>query len=445
MDHKKQAATIPTSRLFLYALPAVPLAALTFPLYSFIPTFYAEALGLSLASIGFVLFAVRAFDAINDPLIGWLSDRFRPAFGRRRTWFALSIPVIMIGVWKLFWPPVDATVNYVGIWTLVLSIGYTGAILSYTAWGAELETSYAGRSRVASTREALTLIGVVAAIIIPFALGWADAGEFHGFALLATIIVVTLPIFAIATLYGVVEPREYTRQRISLREGLSHMSKNAPFRRLLLAFLLNGFANSIPATLFLLYAAQRLGMGDERGLYILIYFAFGIVGVPLWNAVANRTSKHRAWCLAMLFAMLVFSPTPFLSQGDAVAFGIICVLSGLTLGADLTLPAAIQADVIDVDTARSGEQRSGAYFAIWSLATKMALALTIVTILPFLEFIGFSASDSSASSPVSIVWLGFIYGWGAIALKIPAVVLIWNFPIGRAEVDALRASIDRPS
>jgi len=431
--------------LALYALPAVPLAALTLPLYSFIPVFYAEALGLSLASLGLVLFLVRLFDAVNDPVIGWLTDRFRPKFGRRRTWFLAAIPPLMLGVWMLFWPPAAAGVVYVGLWTLVLSIGYTCAILPYTAWGAELQTSYADRSRVASWREGLTLVGTLIAITIPFSLGWEDASSFHGFALLAVVIVIMLPIFAIVTLLTTPEPREHTRSKVSLRDGIHHLKTNRPFLRLLLSFFLNGFGNSIAATLFLLYCAQRLGLGEERGLLIFLYFLSGIVGVPIWAVVARRTSKHRAWCLAMVFAMMVFLPAPFLPVGSLYAFGMICILSGLSLGADLTQPPAIQADVIDVDTAQSGEQRSGTYFALWSLATKMSLALTAIVVLPLLEIFGFSAVPDVPSTAFGLTLLGFIYGWGPILMKIPALILMWNFPLDEAEVSKLRSQIEQPT
>ena len=71
-------------RLIAYALPAIPLAALSLPLYIIVPTFYAETLGLSLAAVGAALLVVRIVDAVTDPLIGWLADRWRPRFGRRR-------------------------------------------------------------------------------------------------------------------------------------------------------------------------------------------------------------------------------------------------------------------------------------------------------------------------------------------------------------------------
>ena len=95
-------APLALSRIVAYALPAMPLAALTLPLYVLVPTFYTETLGLSLASVGFALLLVRIFDAVNDPLIGWAADRFRPRFGRRRALFAISLPLTALSAFMLF-------------------------------------------------------------------------------------------------------------------------------------------------------------------------------------------------------------------------------------------------------------------------------------------------------------------------------------------------------
>lgn len=428
--------------LLAYALPALPLAALTLPLYSFIPTFYAETLGLPLAGIGLALFLVRAFDAINDPLAGFLADRWRPAFGRRRSLFAVSIPLVLLGVWKVFWPPADATVAYLGFWTAVLSLGYTVCILPLTAWGAELQTSYTGRSRVAGAREAITLVGTLTAIVIPFSLGWDDARELHGFALLAICIVVVLPLSAALTLAVVPEPQEHSTTRIPLFEGLRKLRQNTVFVRLATAFFLNGLGNSVAATLFLLFCSARLGLEDLRGPLLFTYFLAGVLSVPFWTWLAGRTSKHWAWCMAMIFAIIVFSPAPFLPEGSAWTFGMICALSGLALGADIALPPSMQADVIDVDTATTGEQRSGLYFALWSLATKMSLALAVAGVFSLLGWFGFSASDPDNSTVAGVTALAFLYGWGPIALKIPAILLMWAFPLNRSKVEELRAKIE---
>ncbi|MFP3675141.1 MFS transporter, partial [Bacillus sp. SIMBA_031] len=87
-----------------------PLAALGLPLYAVVPTYYTETLGLPLAAVGLTLLLVRAFDAVCDPIIGVLADRYRPKFGRRRFFFALSLPVAAIAALALYAPPAGATV-----------------------------------------------------------------------------------------------------------------------------------------------------------------------------------------------------------------------------------------------------------------------------------------------------------------------------------------------
>jgi Na+/melibiose symporter-like transporter len=434
--------SLPFPRLLGYALPALPLAALTLPLYSFVPTFYAEAIGVPLAAIGTALLLVRVFDALNDPVIGWAADRFRPPFGRRRTWFLASIPVLILGVWQVFVPPVDAGAWHLGLWSLALSVAYTTCILPYTAWGAELATDYAERSRITGTREALTLLGTLVAVALPLTIGWERADELHGFAWLAIFIAVSLPIFALLAVLSAPEPVEHSTTRLNLRDGIDQIRHNRPFLRLALAFFLNNLGNSVAATLFLLFCSARLGLEELRGPLLFVYFLSGVISVPFWTWMSRKTSKHRAWCIAMLFAMIVFAPAPFLPEGAAIAFGAVCILSGLALGADIALPPSMQADVIDVDTARSGEQRSGIYFALWSLATKMSLALAVFIGFAILDFYGFSADQPETSTTAGLTALAFIYGFGPIILKIPAVALMWSFPLGRKEVEDLRATID---
>src|SRR5690606_2920530 len=110
--------------LIAYALPALPLAALTLPLYIIVPTFYSEELGLPLATVAAVLAAVRVFDAVHDPVIGWLADRYRPAFGRRRLFFLLSLPITAFAAVMLFAPPQGAGAAWLAFWSATLSVGY---------------------------------------------------------------------------------------------------------------------------------------------------------------------------------------------------------------------------------------------------------------------------------------------------------------------------------
>lgn len=434
---------LPLSRLILYALPALPLAALTLPLYIIVPTFYTETLGLPLAAVGGALLAVRVVDALSDPVIGWLADRYRPAFGRRRTVFALSLPVTALAAVMLFWPPPDATAAYLLIWGLVLTFGFTASFLPYSAWGAELAGSYRERSRIAAYREGMTLLGTLLAIALPFAIGMTDAEGLHGLAALGLCVGAALVLLGGLAAARVPEPAEYSVARIGLRDGLAHMARNRPFLRLIAAYFINGLANGIPATLFLYFVSDRLGAPEMRGALLFLYFAAGIAGVPLALKLAGRFGKHRAWAGAMVANCAVFSLVPFLGTGDVLAFAAICAATGLSLGFDLSLPPAIQADVIDVDTASSGEQRSGFYFAAWSLATKLALALGVGIVFPLLALFGFEPGAGAGNSPTALSALVGAYVALPIAFKAAAIAIMWNFPLDEAEQGRLRSAIER--
>ena len=420
----------------------MPLAALTLPLYVLVPTFYSETLGLSLATVGAALLFVRMLDALIDPVIGVVADRWKPAFGRRRALFALSLPITALAAWKLFWPPEAVGASWLFVWGAALSVGQSMALIAFSAWGAELEDGYDARARVAGYREAMTLVGTLIAIALPFSVGISKAQGVHGLAAMAIFTAIALPLFGAIAVWIVPEPKDHSRLRIAFLRGLRALTANGPFLRLIAAFFLNGLANGIPATLFLYFVSSVLKAESLRGPLLFLYFACGIAGVPLALWLAKRIGKHRAWCWAMLATCAAFAFAPLLGAGDAAKFACIAAVTGLALGFDLSLPAAVQADVIDVDTAKSGEQRSGLYFAAWSLSTKLSLALGVGLVFPVLQYAGFDPKAANAATSSALFTLAALYAWAPVALKLAAIALMWNFPITRAEQAATRREIE---
>lgn len=428
--------------LLAYGLPALPLAILTLPFYVLVPAFYTQVLALPIAAVGQVLLAVRLVDAASDPLVGILADRWRPSLGRRRLWFTLSLPFVVVGAWQVFVPPAGAGLLHLALWGCVLSVAWSGTQVPYAAWGAELSRSYAGRNRVTAYREAFTVLGTLLALAAPAllpAFGWdGDRATLAAFALAVAI---GLPLTALVTLAAVPEPRDRSTQRVPWRTGVGHLVANAPFRRLIAAFFVNGLANGFPATLFLFFVQHRLGSPEAVGPLLVLYFLCGVAGVPLWLWLARRTSKHRAWCIGMLTACAAFVFAPLLGPGDVAAFAVICVVTGFTLGADVVLPASIQADVIDVDTAATGEERSALYLSLWALATKLALAGAVGIAFPVLGAAGFDPSIQRID-PAGLTVLGLLYAGLPVLLKIGAVVAMWRFPLDEATQRTLQAQID---
>jgi GPH family glycoside/pentoside/hexuronide:cation symporter len=435
------AAEASAARLLAYGLPALPFAILTLPFYILVPPYYTETLGLSIVAVGNVLVFVRLIDAASDPICGVLADRFRPRFGRRRLWLIGAAPLIALAAWQVFVPPPGAGLFHLALWGTLLSLAWTGGQVPYAAWGAELSRSYAGRNRVAAYREAFTVLGTLIALSMPAllpALGWTGSqAVLIAFALMVGIGLPTTVLLAVAR---VPEPEIRSTVRLSLAKTLRNVADNGPFKRLILAFFVNGLANGLPATLFLFFVNDRLQSPASAGLLLVLYFVAGIAGVPFWLWLARRTSKHRAWAIGMMLACAAFAFAPALGPGDVWPFAAICLFTGLALGADVILPASIQADVIDVHTARTGEERAGLYLSLWALATKLALAGAVGIAFPILGAMGFDPG-AGLRTATGLTTLALLYAALPVALKVAAIALIWRFPLDAKAHAELRRTI----
>lgn len=434
------ASPLPLRRLVTYALPALPLAVLVLPTYVFLPSVYAQA-GVPLAVVGLVLLLARLWDGITDPLIGALSDRVDTRFGRRKPWIAAGLPLTMVALWFLLAPgPGVGAIHLLG-WSFALFLGWTMMIVPLTAWGAELSDDYHQRTRVAGFREAATVIGTVLALTLPFAAGVGAAGqEGSALRLLALAVLILLPLFTIITLWVVPESPQPPARRVNFRRGAKIILANRAFRKLILAYLINGVANGLPAQLFLFFVQHALMEGGRAGLLLLCYFASGLLAVPLWLGLSAKFGKHVVWRWAMIWNIAWFLPVPLLGPGDFWPFLLICVMTGLSLGADLILPSAMQADVVDMDTARTGRARTGLYFAFWGLATKLATALAALG-LTIAGLYGFD--PVTGGTPAGLTMLVALYTGVPVLFKAAAVALLWHWPLTREMQADLRQRIAR--
>ncbi len=429
---------LPLGRLLAYATPALPLALLGLPLNVHLPNFWAGAMGLSFGTVGLVLTLVRLMDVVVDPAIGRISDRWRTRIGRRRPPIVLALPLGLLGGAALFFPPAGAGALWLFGAYALLTLAWSLIALPWQAWGAELSGDYAERTRIVAWRETGTLLGIVLSAVLPAALGLVDpAVVLHVLALLCAAL--TVP--AVAALLALVREPAAARTEVApgLRESLRTAWANGPFRHLLAAWSVNGIANGLPAALFLLLCRHVLNDPAAAGPLLLAYFVAGIASVPLWTWMAARIGKHRAWCWAMLWTCAGFLPVLALGPGDTKAFLLICLVTGAGLGADLALPPAMQADVIDLDTLNHGEARAGLFFAAWTMAQKSGNALSVGVAFGVLQLIGFDATGENDGFHLRA--LAVLYCLVPVILKLAAIALMWRFPIDAAEQARIRTAL----
>lgn len=430
-DPKVLTPPIARWRLLAYGLTAVPLAMAALPIYVHVPKFYADVMGLNLVAIGGLLLAARLLDAVQDPLLGYWSDLTRGQRGWRGgrwIWVALGTPFLALGMLGLFRPPQwDGTA--LTWWLLaMLMLVYTAfsmVQISYQAYGAEISAEPLERTRVTSFREGLGLMGVFLAAALPEVLSKSQ-GPRDGYGLFALMFIPMLVLMVIVSIRYSPRTLTITPVQTTQQNAFRVMAKpfrNALFNRLLVIFMFNGIAASIPATLVLFFIEDVVQRPDLSAHFLIAYFAAGALGMPLWVWLSARLGKGRAWFLGMLLSIAAFVWAFMIKPGDATPFMLICILSGLGLGADLALPPSILADVIDEDE-RSGLGRNeGAYFGLWNLVTKMNLALAAGIALPALAWLGYQSRVTT--DPNTLLYLAAVYALLPCMLKaIAALALV---------------------
>lgn len=402
--------------LFYYGLFGLPMALVALPIYVYVPGFYAENFGLSLAMIGGALLFARILDALVDPFIGLWIDRQRGKRGYDGMVF-LSLPFLILGFIALFHPP-QMIESKPFLWLvpslIFVYFGYSLANISYQSWGAALTQKRALRSSLTSSREGFGLIGVIIASAL---LGFLNM-TWLSFVFVASLLLATFLLIRFA-------PRPALLIKdVADFSGLSIPLQNIRFRWLLGVFMLNGIAAAIPATLFLFFTNDRLLLPQYAGLFLVLYFLAGALSMPFWSAMAKRSGEKRAWLIAMFLAVAAFVWAFTLDAGNFSGFAIICILSGFSLGADLALPPALLAAVIG----ESGDmgKKEGSYFGIWNWATKMNLALAAGLALPLLEQMGYQTGTTSAAG---LDALAVAYALLPCALKLLSAAILWKAPL----------------
>ncbi|MGE0355638.1 MAG: MFS transporter [Burkholderiales bacterium] len=435
-----------TRELAAYGALGLPVAMAALPIYVHVPKFYTDTIGLSLAGVGVILLAVRILDAVQDPLFGWWSDRRRSRGGTRWAFVAAGVPMLALGMVGLFNPPGMGTAGLQAWLVVNLVVVYTAFSLvtvSYQAHGAEISDDIAERTRVTAWREGFALAGVFVASALPEILK-QSSGERAGFSQFSFVFVPLLVVLAAVTVRGS-PPAHGSRPPAGTAPFKSFVVplRNPPFRRLLAVFVLNGIAASIPATLVLFFIEDVVRRPDLTAVFLVAYFAAAAGGLPGWVWLARRIGKAPAWLAAMLLAICAFVWAFFLGPGHAPAYLAICVMSGLALGADLALPPSLVADVIDEDEARGAGRNEGAYFGLWSLTTKMNLALAAGMALPLLQ--GFGYAPGAENSPQALFVLAAVYALLPCVLKAMAAVALVASPFFRQRPrDAGRERALRP-
>lgn len=432
--------------------------------------FYCTAiLNIPGSLVGIAISISIAWDAITDPLMGYISDNTKSKiFGRRHLY--LIIGAIGIGICNLLlWNipssyPVTTKFIIILIDIIVIKTFMTIFITPYTALGAELSNDYNERTSIQGIKTIFFLLGLFFVSVfllyiffqpsVEFPVGQLNPKAYSHMGLFSSIIII---IFSMACVF-------FTKKYIPLLR----LSENEAVEKLGLHSLLASFKNIIGDTLFRSIALPYMfnniasAMFSNVGLHVFTYtfslnnqqialivgvqFAVSIISQPAWTYISRKIDKKpsiklgQGLCIiasAYFFALVLFKNY---TASNVIYFLPFAILAGFGTGGLFTLPLSMIADIIDLEELNTGKRSEGTYYGCLTLFYKFSQSITLLLIGFILDIIKFNSS-LPVQSEGTVVSLGLILSFASLLSFIAAFISLRKYSLDRLTVEGIQKQI----
>lgn len=364
--------------------------------------FLTNVAGLPSGLAGTVLLIGKVWDAVNDPIVGVLSDRTRSRWGRRHSWILFgSIPfgiffflqwiVPPLGTQGLFW--------YYVLIALLFNTAFTAINLPYSALTPELTQDYNERTSLTSFRFAFSIGGSILALGLGLACSQLIQNTLHQYLVLGGLCAVlsVLPLYW--CVWGTQERfQAETSESIPFFTQLKIVFANRPFLYVIGIYLCSWLAFQLTAAIIPYYVVNWMKV-DAYFQVALIVQVVAIVMLFVWSAVSKRVGKRAVYFMGMTLWILAQGGLFFLQPDQLGWLYILCAMAGVGVATAYLVPWSMLPDVIELDELNTGKRREGIFYAFMVLLQKMGLALSLFVVGQALELAGFISSTSSEAAP----------------------------------------------
>ncbi len=425
-----------------YSSGALAMALSSQAFAAYILFFYVDVVKLPsyLAAIGMLIFGI--WNAINDPLVGFISDHTRSRWGRRIPYIALG--AIPFGfVYFLVWnPPFDAysNVSFLFLYfVLIICLFdglYTMTMLNWSSLYPEMFSSLKERSQVNAIRQTFAMIGLALGVAVPpliyGAMGWGKMGQIFGIVIVVSLLV---------SLLGSREHIEYSQEKqLSLWDSIGNTFKNRSFLTFAVSnlFVQYSFVMILASVPF--FAKYILDVKTTQTAAILaMAFLPAIPMLYVWKALAVRVGAKRCFMTAIVLMIFSLIPLFFVSTfGDTL---IVAAFIGFSIAGFILAADVILSDVVDADEVHTNTRREGMYFGFHTFITRLAIGLEALSI-------GFIFSKTGYNPYVYTQTSEFLAGLRILIAGLPITALVLAFLIislyplvGKDKMKAMQAKL----
>ncbi|MFM7428075.1 MAG: MFS transporter [Elainella sp.] len=415
--------------------------------------FFTNVAGLNAGLAGSVLMIGKVWDAVNDPLVGMLSDRTRSArWGRRYPWMLYgAIPFGITFFLQWIVPRFSTSVNQWGLFAYYVLMGilfntfYTMVNLPYTALTPELTHDYNERTSLNSFRFAFSIGGSILSLILAMVVFQVvvDAGQQYLWLSGICAVISTLPLFW--CVFGT-----YNRSRAMAALNLAPDSEaelpflaqlkiafsNQPFLYVIGIYLCSWLAVQITAAVLPFFVVNCLGLSSQTFTQIaLTVQATALLMLFVWSAVSQRVGKKAVYFMGMALWIIAQAGLFFLQPEQSGLVYPLAILAGVGVSTAYLIPWSMIPDVIELDELKTGQRREGVFYGFMVLLQKLGLAVGLFVVGQALSRSGFIETVAGQPAPVqpasALTTIRFAIGPVPTVALILGLILAYFYPITR--------------
>lgn len=399
--------------------------------------FLVDVVGLAPRYAALAVFIGRSWDYINDPIIGYMADRTRTRWGRRRPYLLFGFIPFGIAFAMLWWrPPFDSSLALTAYYAaayFVYDTVLTLVAMPYMALTPELTQDYDERTSLTSYRMAFSLLGGLVAFIVPLMIIGPmrpeNADRVFG---MGVIFAMASALPLLITFFGTREHSQYIHlKQPGLRDSLKAARSNRPFVFAAGIFLFTWTAIEIIQNMLLFFLKYRMGLEAESDIVAGAVFITALIVLPFWVWASKRSDKRKAYIYGMIFLSAVMLVLVFVepSLGFNVVLGL-AALAGVGLSAVHVLTWAIIPDAVEVDELQSGARHEGMFYALVALFKKVAASISLPLTLLILDWSGF-VSNAARQSESAIWAIRILIGPIPSILLLAGIAFAIYYPLSR--------------